>query len=120
MPLREDEAEVWDADVCEADVCEFDCRFQEETEADCRRGRIFSNVKAGMVFPLVVELKHKDRAVFRRGNTVQCENVPLSAFSRRNFKHNLCQISATLPLDCPRHDPPIGCPHHVRSSFPDL
>src|ERR1700691_3206526 len=56
-------------------------------------GDIFSNVKAGIVYPLVAELKHVGN--FPRTPQMNClcqQTVPSRLTQIELFKHNLCQI----------------------------
>src|SRR6187551_2477200 len=71
-------------------------------------GEIFSNVKAGIVYPLFVELKHSGWT--RRHIDKQCcgVNVPSGLMCSLKLKHVLCQIYATLPFDCRDASAPIG------------
>jgi hypothetical protein len=65
------------------------------TCGDILPGDIFSNVKAGIVYPLVVELKHLWN--FSRTRQVNClcqQTVPSHLMQMELFKHNLCQIEA--------------------------
>src|SRR3984885_200340 len=58
-------------------------------------GDIFSNVKAGIVYPLIIELKHVRK--FSRTRQVNClcqQTVPFRLTQMQLFKHNLCQIEA--------------------------
>ncbi len=62
---------------------------------DIFSGNIFSNVKAGIVYPLIVELKHVRK--FSRTRQVNClcqQTVPFRFMQMQLFKHNLCQIEA--------------------------
>jgi hypothetical protein len=62
---------------------------------DVFSGDIFSNVKAGIVYPLIVELKHVRK--FSRTRQVNClrqQTVPFRFMQMHLFKHNLCQIEA--------------------------
>ena len=56
-------------------------------------GDIFSNVKAGIVYPLVVELKHSwSSPGCRRMNCLVTANRSIPSNADAIFKHNLCQI----------------------------
>jgi hypothetical protein len=62
---------------------------------DIFSGDIFSNVKAGIVYPLIVELKHVRK--FPRTRQINClcqQTVPSPLMPMELFKHNLCQIEA--------------------------
>src|SRR3954469_14223833 len=62
---------------------------------DIFSGDIFSNVKAGIVYPLSVELKHVRK--FSRTRQINClsqQTVPFRLMQTQLFKHNLCQIEA--------------------------
>src|ERR1700677_2865733 len=63
------------------------------TCGDIFSGDIFSNVKAGIVYPLVIELKHVGN--FPRTHQMNClcqQTVPSRLTQIELFKHNLCQI----------------------------
>ena len=58
-------------------------------------GDSFSNVKAGIVYPLVVELKHSwNSPRFRWMNRLWQQIVPSRLTQVELFKHKLCQIAA--------------------------
>jgi hypothetical protein len=65
------------------------------TCGDVFSGDIFSNVKAGIVYPLIVELKHFWK--FSRTRQINCpcqQIIPSRLMQTELFKHNLCQIEA--------------------------
>src|SRR5882757_7836950 len=83
-------------------------------------GEIFSNVKAGIVYPLVLELKHSwNSPSYPLKNCLRREAVPSRLTQAQQFKHNPCQIKAICPAlqTCPRNPRITG---DVRSPFPDI
>src|SRR5689334_14073588 len=70
-------------------------------------GEIFSKVKAGMVYHLVVELRHSSKSPGYRPND-PLRKVRARLMQASISKHNLCQIkenSAGLPT--PPHKPKV-------------
>jgi hypothetical protein len=58
-------------------------------------GEIFSNVKTGMVHPLVVELKHSwNSPLISLDGLLVTQTDPSRLTLAKQFKHNLCQIGA--------------------------
>jgi hypothetical protein len=56
-------------------------------------GDIFPNVKAGIVYPLIVELKHSwNSPRYRQVNGRRRRIVPFPSSAGLIFKHNLCQL----------------------------
>jgi hypothetical protein len=59
-------------------------------------GDIFSNEKAGMVHPLVVELRHSRASSGITQERLARQIVLLCLTQTQRLKHNLCQIAAIL------------------------
>jgi hypothetical protein len=77
------------------------------TGGDIFAGDIFSNVKAGIVYPLVVELKHfwNFAEIHNSSGTphMNCpcpQTVPSPVMQMERFKHNLCQIEGGWCSHC--------------------
>src|SRR5437016_9505032 len=63
-------------------------------------GEIFSKLKAGMVYHLVIELRHSSKSPGRLPNDLPLQAVRSCLAQVSKSKHNLCQIkenSAALP-----------------------
>jgi hypothetical protein len=59
-------------------------------------GDIFSNEKAGMVHPLVVELRHSPASSGITQKRLAVQIVLLCLTQTQRLEHNLCQIAAIL------------------------
>src|ERR1700744_1886412 len=59
-------------------------------------GDIFSNEKAGMVNPLVVELRHSPASSGITHERLAVQIVPPCLTQTQRLEHNLCQIAAIL------------------------
>src|ERR1700737_341103 len=80
-------------------------------------GDIFSNEKAGIVYPLVVELKHSWNSPSFPSKNCLRRQLPSNAVQQ--FKHNLCQNKAICrALRTSPRNPRITT--DVRSPFPDI
>ena len=78
---------------------------------------IFSNVNAGIVYPLAVELEH---SWYFLGYPDEAEAASVSTQHEWNFASTVYARCRTIAftLRTQPHDPKVSC--HVRSAFPDI